>query len=266
MADKDDAPSQEDKATTQTPPDGDAGDKVAESQAPSKVPEKFVDKSINEVIEMYGGLERKMGQQSVTVAEAKQLKENQQKLAEAIYAKPELAKQVEDALREKSGLEPIKTDSSNKKTQDRSNGEASESIADLRRAHENRVISDFSQKFGLNDLDSDKRSEVMKKVGNELADMLDPTGKKSMTEVLTSVSLDKLPGLLEKSHFLANMENIMSGKADSVSASIGRFSSSSSVKTEGQNEVLSNREKEMARNLNVKEEDYLKSKLEISKE
>lgn len=233
------------------------------AEAPSnKIPDNLKDLSQGDLIKMYGELERKLGEQSQTVAEAKKIRENQQLLAEAIYGDQELHERLEKRLKKVMGYE---TEEDSKEKKESGDGEDPK-LADLRRSHENRIISEFSSKYGLDQMNSDERQKVMKKVGAQLADLVDPTGKKNMNQVLEAISLEKLPNLLEKSFYLANMESITSGgealNGAQNLASIGRVSSSS-VKG-GPSESLSERESLIAKKLGLNPDDYLQEKKKMS--
>jgi len=253
---EDKSPSLEDKDKKVAPSDGDGEDKAgSKSQAHSNdIPEKLAGKSTEDLVKMYGELERKFGEQSHTVAEAKQLKRNQELLAQAIYSDPDLTAKVEKQLKKLTG------DDSDSSTDKKESVEDSR-LTDLRRSHENRIISDFSKDFGFDDLKPEEKQSALKKVGKELADLIDPSGKKSMADVLSSVSLERLPKLLEKAYFLSNMDKITSSDPKDMAdfASIGRFSSSSS-KGDSSNSKLSDSELAVAKKLGVSPEKYLESK------
>lgn len=242
------------------PEGGNSGESEKKNtEALSNIPEHLSGKSVDDLVKMYGELERKLGEQSGLVGEAKKLKENQRLLADAIYSDSELAKKVEAALQKKLG---ISMDTGKK---DKGDGDAASEVADLRRAHENRVINDFSEKFGLNKLKTDEKESILKKIGGELADMVDPTGNKPMAEVLKGVSLEKLPKLLEKAYYLATMDDVMSGKDDVTRfASIGRVSSSSSGSSDS-DDGLTQSELDVAKKLGIDPEKYKKRKKEINK-
>ena len=263
MAEEEKTPSTEDKVKDEkkTPVDGDLADKADKSQAHLNIPDKFKNKSTEEILKAYGDLERKLGEQSGTIKEAKQLKANQELLAKVILSDPKLAKQVEDKLQQHDRGELGKAVD---KDVDEEVKDKDPVTSDLRRSAENRAISEFSEKFGLDQLKKDDKNKVLKNVGQELADMVDPTGKKDMSQVLAGVSLEKLPKLLEKSYYLSHMDQVMSGKTEDLTkmASIGRFSSSSS-KSSGDSITLTEDEKKVAKNLGVSAEKYLEQKKKL---
>jgi hypothetical protein len=156
-----------------------------------------------------------------------------------------------------------------KETSKEGSGEAGKldpHVAELRRAEELRVISEFQRKFGLDKLEKDKREELMKKVSTQFADLRDPGGNKPMTQVLAETRLDQLPKFLENSYWLVNKDSLVDrGKLPHQdTASIGSIPASSSGKSEETS--LTERERNVAQKLGVNPDEYLKSKQQIEKE
>lgn len=262
MPDKDTEVPEKGQTSKADPDVGQSGESETKTKAPSQpnVPENLEGKSQSDLIKMYGELERKIGEQSQTVAEAKKLRENQKVLAEAIYGDPELRDKLEKRLRKVTGMEADES----KEKEDTQKSEQLDQVHDLRRSQENRVIQEFSSKYGLDQMKADERKEVMKQVGKEMADLVDPTGKKDMNQVMSAISLERLPSLLEKSLYLANLESAKSGEKELVNtdlAAIGPMSSSSVKRNKEDN--LSDTESLVAKKLGVSRDDYLKAKKEI---
>lgn len=230
------------------------------TEAPSQIPENLKGKTADDLIKMYGELERKLGEQSSTVAEARKLRENQEILAKAIYSDPKLVEQVETAVKKMYGQSNETTDDVKK-----SEGAVKQQdprVSELRRASENRTIAEFSARFGLDNMKPEERQEMMKKIGGKLADLVDPTGVKPVAQVLSDISLDKLPTLLEDAYWLVNKDSIMDkGALPQDFASIGRISGSTSKS--GETETLTEKEKAVAEKLGVKPEKYLERKKQI---
>jgi hypothetical protein len=249
---------QTDKAQDASKSSSEEGTSTKTTEAPSNLPEKLQGKTSEDLIKMYGELERKLGEQSTLVSEAKKIKENQEILAKAILSDPKLTKSVESAVQALYG----NTEDSGKKSDEEAAGKIDPQIADLRRSQENRTIAEFSNRYGMDKLKPDERQEMLKKVGSKLADMVDSTGKLTMAQVISSISLDRLPVLLEDAYWLVNKDNLMDkGSLPQDLASIGRFSSSTSKSEE---EIqLTDKEKEMAVKLGIKPEQYLKQKQQL---
>lgn len=241
-----------------TPPSGsdDGQGDSKDTKAPSDIPEKFQGKESSDIIKMYGDLERKLGEQSTTIAEAKQIKQNMEIIAKAVASDPDLADRLEKAAQ---SVMYGKDDDKGKKDSD---GEGKPTpdprVDEMRRVTEGQIIDSFAEKHGI-DTKSEDGKKMMKEVGKTLADMLDPSGKKSVQQVLDSVGLEHLPKALENAFWMANKDAIIEGKESTVDfASIGRISSSSSKSDP--KETLTDSERSVAQKLGVSEKDYLKYK------
>src|SRR3990167_8425854 len=69
------------------------------SEALLQLPEKFKGKTPEQIAEAYVELERKIGEQSSTVEEAKKLREQTDTLVRAIWSDPDLYRQVEAGVK-----------------------------------------------------------------------------------------------------------------------------------------------------------------------
>lgn len=229
--------------------------KAREAQAPSNLPEKFQGKSPDEIVQMYTELEKKFGEHSKEVKDARQYLQERAVINEVLAEDKELYSMFESRLKKKYAPST------------ESDGEVKSDpvVTDLRRSEENRIIGDFQKNLGIADLSAEKRTEVMKKVSNELAEMVDPGGKKSLGQILSEQSLSRLPKLLENAYFLAHKDSLFDkGKQDPDLASIGSIATGSSGKSDPINS-LTDREREIAGKLGVKPEKYLERKKEINK-
>lgn len=258
-----------DKAEKEAPPTPEGG-QADEKEAPEKkdIPEKLQGKSAEEVAQMYVNLEKKMGEHSSSVEEAKKLKEDMGLVLQAIYADPELKTGVEKQLRKVMGLEqPSKDEGEDtKKTQDK---EEKTTQDDTRRAMEKYIIRDFEDKKGLNHLNQEERQTLYKRIGNELVDMVDPGGNKNYGEILDSISLEKLPAMLDKAYQLANQDGEIEkatkkAAAEARESQAGQIGSLPSSGTSTDAIRLTPSEKEAAKKLGVSEDKFLQRKKEIA--
>jgi hypothetical protein len=231
-------------------------DEKKEDKAPLKLPDKFKDKSVEEIVKSYGELERKLGEQGASLKELKQLKQDRDILAKAITSDQELYKKVEAAVLKESG----QTDTKTGQDGDGEAGKTDPQVAELRRTAENRAINDFTAKHGLNDLEPEKRKETMKKVGQALSEMVDPGGTKNTAEIMSSIRLDKLPAFLENAYVIAHKDAYMDKGSSQTqdTASIGRMSSSG--KSGKPVDGLTDRERAVSEKLGIKPEEYAKQK------
>ena len=92
-----DVPSDKEEGQTSEPASGspDPGSaKKPDGEALSKVPDTLKDKSAEELVQMYQNLEKKLGEQSSEVKEAREAKKNVEILLGAIYADPKRYEQA----------------------------------------------------------------------------------------------------------------------------------------------------------------------------
>jgi len=281
MADDNKSPSIDevkDAKPTQTAPDSSESGKAQDesTEAPSQLPEKFKGKSADEIVKAYVELEKKLGEQSKTVEESRKLKEETDTMLRAIWSNPDLYRQVEEGINKYISGETLpdtKKPSKKDGGEEAKNDVITSQISDMRRAQENRILNEFFTKFGYNNLPQDKRQEKNKTLVLSLAEMIDPGGKKPLKQILSEVSLDKLPKYLENAHFLANKEDLIEqGKTSALisaeenrAASIGSFSATSNV-GKSDSVSLTKREREVAQKMGISDEDYAKQKLAMAKE
>lgn len=249
--------------TTQDPqgesanPDPSQGDdgKSSKPETPSQddLPEKFKGKSASDIAKSYIELEKKLGKRSEDDTKVRSQLQQWEKLGQVLESDPELYKQVEAAITRLSG-----------KKSETTIVEKDPEVKDIRITQENTIIGDFEKDFGISSLKSDKRKELHEKIAGELADMLDPGGKKSTREVIDTIPLPRLRNYLEKAYKLATsgdreerarLEALVQQRQNRE-ASFGTFPSSS-VGSQGQ---LSEDERKVAKKMGISEEAYLKQK------
>jgi len=285
MSDEKSSPKEDKEQEKPAPDSGESGkaDEKKSTEAPLKVtPEKLQGKSPEEVTKMYVELEKKIGEQSTKVSEAKKLRDDMDVVLKAIWADPDLYRQVEtgikkyqsgDSLPEGRGLKDKMPD---KKTDDKKGDEEAKKdqevnpeVLEIRKSEENRVLNDFFKKFGYSNLNQDQRKEKYAQLAMSLAELVDPSGKRPIANVLRTIPLSKLPKYLENAHFIVNKDElIQKGKRSAMisqeennQASIGSFAASSGKK-DGSVQ-LTNRERDVARKMGVSEEKYAKRKAEM---
>jgi phage I-like protein len=257
MADENKAPDDKsEKATEITAPVTESTGKAEEkTQAPSNLPEKFKGKSPEEIADMYLQLEKKFGEHSKEVNDARQYLQERAVINELLAEDKELYSMFETRLKKKYT------------PKDESDGEVKSDprINDLRKSEENRIIGDFQRTLGIDQMPAEKRIEVMKKVSSELAEMVDPGGNKPIGQIISETSLSKLPKLLENAYFLAYKDSLIDkGKLEPDLASIGSIATASSGKSDPIN-TLTERERDIAKKLGVSEDKYLERKKQINK-
>lgn len=235
-------------------------------QEPLNIPEKFQGKSAEEIAKSYLELEKKYGAHSKELEEARKLKQERQVLEQAVARNPELYKQLETEINKMYGRQTADSKETSKEGSGEARKEDSQ-IAELRRAEENRIITDFQRKFGIDKLDREDREKLMKKVTNQFADLRDPGGNKPISQILADTQISQLPTLLENSYWLVNKDSLVNkGRIPHQdTASIGSIPASSSTKSDSDS-GLTEYERKIASKLGVNPEDYLKSKRTIKEE
>lgn len=268
---------QADKGLSEQPPvSGGTGQGQPNTEAPYKLPEKFKGKTPEQIADAYIELEKKLGEQSTTVEEAKKIKDQTDTMLRAIWSDPDTYRKVETAIKRYTTGE-LAPDTApdakpNKGDEEAKGTEVSPDIKDLKTAEENRVLGEFYTKFGYNRLSETDKKAAYSKLFVTLAEILDPGGKRPVREIINSLPLSKLPRFLENAHFLANKDQVVENARRSAlldqrsndSATIGSFAASSGQSVPGVR--LSNREREIASKMGVSEEAYAKRKGEIEKE
>jgi hypothetical protein len=257
---------QEDKVgpAPEAPASGQAETKPQE--APSEVPEKFKGKSPQEIAKMYVELEGKIGDQSKEIGEAREYQRKMDAVLQAIWSDPNLYNQVDLQIKKISGVDvpdtkPPEVPKAPEKP-DEKKDQVPQPDLDTRKAMESQIINDFFRRYGIDQMEPEKRRESQVKIGTALAEMLDPGGKKSYQQIMTEVSLQKLPRFLENAYIIANKDSLTTqavGKADE--GAIGSIPSSGSGVAETL--TLSPEEREIAKKQGITEEKYLTRKKEI---
>ena len=271
MTDEKNSPGTPDTEVPKTVPAGDTSGQTANVEAP-----KYKYKTQDEAEKAYSELEKKLGEQSTTVEEARNLKEQTDTLLRAIWSDPDLYRQVESGVKKYTSGESLPDRTIPKSTDKKGDEEVKNvenvQIKDLKMAEENRVLDDFFTKYGYKSLSEKDRKESYQRLVVSLAETYDPGGKKKIQEILSEIPLAKLPRYLENAHFLGNKDQIIDrakrsallSQEDNNAASIGSFSSGSADRSS--TVTLSKAERETAGKLGISEEKYLKRKIETMKE
>lgn len=229
-----------------------------ESEAPSKLPPSLQGKTPEQIAEMYVHLEKKLGEQSDEINTARQLREDIDIVLRALYKNPALYRQVEEEIRQLQGIPK------EEKKEKRDGEEVAPD--DVRKAEQNRVIGEFETQFKIKDLSKEKRSELNKRIVQELVEMRDPSGKKTVVQVFNEIPVDQLHKYLEKAFWLAR-KSVLVDEGSSITeedlSSIGSLSASS-LKSDNKF-GLTEGEIKTAERLGVPLEKYAKQKNEKNK-
>lgn len=267
MADEPNAPVVTDKANEPAP--------VADTgQANAQEAARLRFKSQQEAEKSYQELERKFGEHSKEVEEARKLRDQTDTLLRAIWADPDLYRQVEQGIQKyaKGEVIPDERKPVPQKEQPKDAIQTDPAISDMKKSQENKILDDFFTRYGYKELGEQEKKDAYAKLSLSLAEIVDPAGNRPIKEVLESIPLSKLPRFLENAHRIANYDMAINqakqsalGSRENDEAVIGSFSSSAS-KSRANQVTLTNRERETARKMGISEDDYLKQKAEIQKQ
>jgi hypothetical protein len=264
MADEEQTPvaGQSEVAVAEAPVVPEAGQADSKQEAPKQ--DKFEGKSAEEISTAYKALEAKLGEQSKEVGQTRtqlaEMSNTQQQLnyiLQVIGSDPKLYQEVDKAVRKAANQQGAQTPTSF--TSD-----------DTRTALESQIINDFSARKGIVNLPVEEQKQVHTKVGAILLDLLDPGGKQTVPQVLSNVSLQKLPRLLDYAYtIVANPAMIEQAKAQALAekesaeqGAIGGIASGGDTTNEAN---LTREEREVAKKMGVSEEKWLEQKKKIIK-
>jgi len=249
--------------TTDTVPDSSQAGQTTDIKADSNqsVPDNLKGKDSNDLIKMYGDLERKLGEQGAELGQKRKFEQEMGLVLQAIHADPNIKASVEKELKKIVGVK----DPDNTASTSTTDSKPDKTTVETRQAVESQILGKFEEKHGLDSLPADKKAEVYKKIGDELAEMLDPGGTKTYAQVLGSVNLMKLPGMLDKALFLAEKDQVIAkateeGRAKAQVSRAGAIGTIPSFGTSSGGDSLSADERDTAKKLGISEKDYLDSK------
>ncbi len=260
---------------------GQANNGDAHSQS-SQLPEQYRGKSAEELAKMHMEAEKKLGEMSSEVADARkkgdealklqadavQARQTLQELTELIYADPERIKAVEGWYAKKTGQSAGQQQDGSKSPSDGSSpsSQTSPQVEDTRRALQDQIFDEFYGKHGIDKLPTKEKQEALQKISLQFAELFDPTGRKTISQIVAERPLTSLRRDLEKSFKLADISESPQGsdaQAQNDMAAIGSMVG----KTIREGDMrLSPQEEKMANNLGISPEKYLERKKQIAKE
>lgn len=228
---------------------------------PSITPKDIEGKSPDEIVKFVAEKAESWGKSSAEAERIRKWATEAAPYIETITADPELAKMVEEKHNARLGIKK-----EDKKAEAPSPTDAK--VDDTRKALSNSIISSFEQTKGLDKLTGDDKKEMNVKIGQQLMKMLDPYGTKSYDEVIDSVPLERLPGILDDAYYLATKDDQLqkikdAALAEAQSGQTGIMSSIPSSSTEGENVQLTNEERVLAQKMGVTPEKWLERKKQI---
>jgi len=251
----------------------------AHSQS-SQVPEQYKGKSAEELAKMHMELEKKLGEQSNEVSEARkkvddamklqtdavQARQTLQELTELIYKDPERIKTVEGWYTSGKSLSQDQGGTKSPSDNSSPSSQISPQVEDTRRALQDQIFDEFYAKRGIDKLPSKEKQEALQKISSEFAELFDPTGKMTISQIVMQRPLASLRRDLDKAFRLSGVGESPQGDGaqdQNDSAAIGSLAG----KTIRESELkLTAQEEKMANNLGISPEKYLERKKQIAKE
>lgn len=223
--------------------------------------DKVKDKTPDQLVEMYGEAQKKIGELSAKDKQNDELIRQMNVILAAIDESDERKKLVT------GWVEGWIDKSQGKKTEGKkelAENKPSEAVSDVRKQQENEIIRRFEQKYGIDRLDTEKKREMNGKVGNALWAVADPLGKFDKWEdLVAAIPVSKLENLLERAYYEANRGVIEKKMEESGEIAPPTMGSLPSSPLPPESEVrLTNEEREVAKKLGVSEEKYLERKKE----
>jgi len=270
--DKKDVPSKEGQTSEQPSGGVDPGSGKKGNEAPS-LSDALRGKSVEEISQMYQNLQKKLGEQSSEVKDAREAKKNMEILLSAIYADPKRYETASGWIRDHLGASTqgeTKTGEGGEEAGTKAKPEVKPKADDTRRALQDQMLTNFYKSKGIDRLTGEERKKEQLKVGTAFAELVDPGGTKPVAQLFNEVPLDRLPKYLESAYVFANREKIESesrqkgllAAEERSQASIGTLSSTGG---DEKGISLSPKERAAAEKMKVSPEDYAKKKAEIEK-
>lgn len=222
--------------------------------APSQptTPENLQGKSQDELVKMYGDLNKKLGEQGGELGNLRKYKQQMDAVLEVIAKDQPLYQNVETALKKAAGT--VEDNAGSVPT-----GQAtpsSDGDAETRSVVEGQLINEFAKDNGLNGLTDTEKAQVFQAIGKELVEIYDPSGKKNPSEVIKSIPLPGLRKALDKSFVLVQAK---AGVSVGSRAEIGGIPSAPGGSNQNKGS-LSPAELEVAKKQGVTPDEYLKNK------
>jgi len=204
--------------------------------------------SPTEVAKAYKDLEKKYGEQSTEVQQAREFMTVVYPLLDEIKNDPELFKALDEKLKKKNlpSTTPTKADA---KEEDNSQSEVRSVASDL-------ILSKFEEKHGINELDPEERRKLRKNIGDAIYEL---TGND-----LNHVDLRRLSGTLENAYILQKYKS----KSETHEGDEGeeRASISSVPSKGGKSEtVLTPEEAHVAERMGLTRDQYVEGKKTLTK-
>jgi len=248
---------EEKKEEKKTPPEAPREDKSKKESAPEEetwqeiMADKF--KSPNELAKGYKELEKKFGEQSEQVRQAKEFATTVEPLLGVIRDDPELFKMLDERLR-KMG-EPSGTPEAKAKGDEKATGQD-----EMRSVASDLILARFEERKGIEKLPPDERRTIRQSIGDVIYKL---TGQS-----FADVDLRRLPEVLENAFVLVKEKGLIDkSKLEALTSAKGEEGGIPSLPSSpGKAETaLSSEEADVAEKLGLPREQYLEGKKSLAK-
>lgn len=272
----------DDKKQDPAPTDAGESDKGDAHLQSSQLPEQYKGKSAEELAKMHMEAEKKLGEQSNEVSEARKkvddamklqtdavkARQTLQELTELIYADPERIKAVEAWYAKQSGQSQDQKSDGQAPVSDGSPSLSQNQpmVDDTRRTLQDQIFDEFYAKNGIDKLPAKEKQEALQKISSEFAELFDPTGRKTISQIVSERPLASLRRDLSKVYKLSSINESSQGddaQAQNDQAAIGSMAGKTIREDENK---LTAAEEKMASNLGIAPEKYLEQLKNIAKE
>lgn len=208
--------------------------------------------SQDQLVTAYGEAQKKLGESSAEVGQARELVKQMNVILAAIGDNPEREELVKGWI---TALDKKAADGE-KKPEDKT---VDPQVADIRETQQKDILTKFESRYGLDQLPKEKRDEMNKKIIDAMWSGSAAFGQfDKLDDMVKAIPLSKLERFLDNSYYLANKDIVDKTLSDTLGilpGSVGKMSSGSLPSTE---ELKLNPEQEaVALKLGVTPEDYL---------
>lgn len=202
--------------------------------------------SPTEVAKAYKELERKYGEQSAEVKQAREIMTSISPVLETIQNDPELFKLLEQKLNNDSPKDPA---NKTKPTAESSESDVKQVAADL-------LLARFEETHGIDKMEPEERRALRQSIGDHIYEL---TGTN-----LNGVDLRRLGKTLENAYILAKYKSKSAGSSETEAEDRASISSIPS-KAGKQETTLSPEEAAVAQKMGLTREQYLEGKKKLAK-
>jgi hypothetical protein len=191
MADEPKVPEESGETPKPTPPPPPVT--PVEPKSDFEVPEKFKGKSAEEIAKSYVELEKKLNEPKTDEEKQNALNELKywRELGTFIENDPEAIKTLENSIKRQRGIADTPAPQED----------------DTKIALRDDKISAFEKQFGIDSLPAEKKADLHKRIGNQVALLVDPTGKTTYIDAVKNIPVSQLNNYLSMAYKVATVDD-----------------------------------------------------------